>query len=224
MDVSPAQNEAINLARARGLRNRDSSDLSVWQKAMTLLVYTKADFEHPPKWIEYVAKKLPRDQVRIRRDWDRFLKFCSVVALWQSFGRKMPVDISFKDYCVAYRLLEPVFASTLLSLRAQKDVVSGAVGKLYKRRQRAVTAREVAEELGWKKAVVYKHLKRAAKNHLVEYEHGTRERNVKPVLPIDQCVGQFLPSPQKVLKRHPELGEKVKYVDPLSGKWKAVHQ
>jgi len=191
---------------------------------MSLLVYRKGDFEHPPKWIEYVAKKLPRDEVRVRRDWDRFLKFCSAVALWRSFGQKKPVDISFRDYCIAFRILEPVFASSLHSVRAQKDVLGGAVAKLYKRSRQAITAKEVAEELGWKEPLVYKHLKKALRNHLVKYEGGTRERNLKPILPIDQGVARFLPSPQSVLKHHPKLGHKVKYVDPLSGKWKVVRR
>jgi len=73
VDLSPAQSRAIVVARARGPLKRDYSDLPIWQRAMSLLVYRKGDFEHPPKWIEYVAKKLPRDEVRVRRDWDRFL-------------------------------------------------------------------------------------------------------------------------------------------------------
>ncbi len=222
MDRGPAQNRAVNLARARRPINPDCSDLPVWQRAMSLLVYKKGDFEHPPKWLEYVARRLPRNQERVRRDWDRFLKFCTVVALWQSFGQKKPVDISFIDYCIAYRILEPVFATTLHRQRSQEDILGRAVAKLYERFQRAVTVREIAEELEWKGSLVYKRLKRAAKNRLVKYEDVTRERNLKRVLPIDQGVRRFLPSPRSVLKHYPELGDKVKFVDPLSGKWKVV--
>jgi hypothetical protein len=224
IDLSRAQSRAIVLARARGPRNPDCSDLPVWQRAMSLLVYKKGDFEHPPKWMEYVARKLPLDQVRVRRDWDRFLKFCSAVALWRSFGKKQPIDIAFKDYCIAYRILDPVFASTLQSLRAQENVLGGAVARLHKQLRRAVTVHEISDELGWKESLVYKHLKSALRKHLVKYEDGTREHNVKRVLPIDSGVGRFLPNPRSVLKHHSELGDRVKYVDPLSGKWKAVHR
>jgi len=112
VDLSPAQSRAIVRARARRPLIPDRSDLPVWQKAMSLLAYKKGDFENLPEWMEYVATKLPLDEVRVRRDWDRFLKFCGAVALWQSFGKKRPVDISFKDYCIAFRILEPVFALT----------------------------------------------------------------------------------------------------------------
>jgi hypothetical protein len=224
VDDSPKQNRAVVLARARKPRNPDYSDLPVWQKAMSLLVYTKGDFEHPPKWLQYVARKLPLGEVRIRRDWDRFLKFCSAVALWQSFGKAKPVDISFEDYCVAYRLFERVFLSTLQCSRAQEDVLSNAVAKLYKRLQRGVTVEEIAEELGWDRRSIYKPLKRSVKNHFVKYEGVSRERNVKRVLPIDRGVTRFLPSPQSVLRHYPKLGKKVKYVDPLSGKCKVVER
>jgi hypothetical protein len=224
VDLSPAQSRAIVRARARRPLIPDCSDLPIWQKAMSLLVYKKGDFEHPPEWIEYVATKLPLDEVRVRRDWDRFLKFCAAVALWRSFGRKKPVDISFKDYCIAFRILEPVFASALQSVRAQNDVLGAAVATLYKRFQRPVEVQEIAEEMGWKESLAYKNVKKAAKNHLAKYEAGTREHNLKRVLPIDQGAVRFLPSPRSVLKHYPELGDKVKYVDPLSGKWKAVRR
>jgi hypothetical protein len=224
VDLTPSQSRAIVLARARGPCNPDCSDLPLWQRAMSLLAYTKGDFGHPPKWIEYVAKKLPRDQVRVRRDWDRFLKFCSAVSLWQSFEKKKPVDISFVDYCIAYRILEPVFAATLQSLRVQENVLGSAVAKLYKRFRRAVTVREIAEKLEWKESLVYKRLNKALKNHLVKYEDGTRERNLKRVLPIDEGIGRFLPSPRSVLRHNRELGKSVKYVDPLTGTWKKVRR
>jgi len=224
VDESPKQNRAIVLSRARGPRIPDCSDLPVWQRAMSLVAYKKGDFEHPPKWIEYVAKKLPRDKVRVRRDWDRFLNFCSAVALCRSFGKNNPVDIAFEDYCIAYPILEPVSASTLHSLGTRECALGSAVARLYKRSRQPVTVHEIAHELAWKKSLVYKQLQNAREHRLVKYEDGTHEQNVKRVLPIDGGVGRFLPSPQSVLKHHPELGDKVKYVDPLDGKWKVVRR
>ena len=84
--------------------------------------------------------------------------------------------------------------------------------------------KEIAEELNWKAARVYKQLKIAAKGGLVKYEEGTREKNLKRVLPIGRGLSRFLPSPRMILKQNRELGNKVKYVDPLSGKWKAVRR
>jgi hypothetical protein len=222
VDESPEQNRRIVLARSRKPRKSDCVDLPLWQKAMSLVKYKKGDFEHPPKCLEYVAKNLPPDKVRVRRDWDRFLNFCSAVARVRAFDSQKPVDISFEDYCIAYRILEPVFASTLHNLRSQECFLGNAVSTLSRRHKRAVTVQEIAKELGWKEALVYKQLKAAVRKRLVKYESGTRERNVKRVLPIGRGTGRFLPHPRSVLKHNPELGEKVKYIDPFTGNRKVV--
>jgi hypothetical protein len=133
----------------------------------------------------------------------------------------MATDIEFEDYCVAYRILEPVFASTLHNLPTQAVMLAEAVRKLNHRLKRPVTTHEIAKELNWKKALVHKHKKVAVKQKLIEYEPGTREKNVKRLIAHDEAVG-FLPHPRLVLKRNPEIGRKVKYVDPFTGKWKKV--
>jgi energy-coupling factor transporter ATP-binding protein EcfA2 len=81
VDASPSQNLAIVTARAQEPRSVNRKDLPIWQTAMSLLKYKKGDFEHPPKWLKYVAKHLPLDNVRVRRDWDRLLTFSSAIAL-----------------------------------------------------------------------------------------------------------------------------------------------
>lgn len=87
IDTSAKQSLAILRARAKGPRFIDRSDLPVWQAAMSALKCGKQDFQHPPKWLDYVAKRLPRD-VRVRRDWDRFLTFCCAIALCRSHRSK----------------------------------------------------------------------------------------------------------------------------------------
>jgi hypothetical protein len=135
----------------------------------------------------------------------------------------MATDIEFEDYCVAYRILETVFASTLRGLPAQAVMLAEAVRRLNHRLNRPVTTREVAKELNWKDSLVHKHKKFAVKRKLIEYESGTREKNVKRLVARNEAVG-FLPHPRLVLKRNPEIGRKVKYVDPFTGKWKKVER
>jgi hypothetical protein len=88
IDISREQSLAILEARARGPKTIDRRDLPIWRAAMSLLKYNKGDFEHPPKWLQYVARHLPLDDVRVRRDWDRFLTFCGAIALCRSFRRQ----------------------------------------------------------------------------------------------------------------------------------------
>ena len=86
---------------------------------------------------------------------------------------------------------------------------------------KSITVHEVACKLDWKESRLYKHIKNAVKTGLIKYERGTRERNVKRLLPRDHSAG-FLPHPRVVLKRNPEIGRKVKYVDPFTGEWKTL--
>lgn len=130
-------------------------------------------------------------------------------------------DIEFEDYCVAYRIFEPVFASTLHDLPGQEVLLARAVGTLNRRRKRAVTVQEIAKKLDWKESQVYKHKENAVKLGLIKYESGTHEKNVKRLLPVHHST-RFLPHPRLVMKRNPEIGRKVKYVDPFTGEWKTM--
>ncbi len=218
-DESPAQNLAIVLARVERPRTADNSDLAVWQMATSLLTYQSGDFQKPPSWLRFVAERLPLSKVRVRRDWDRFLSFCSAIALCRAGGlRDVPVDLTFPDYCVAYQIFEPVLAATLRGVRTQELELGRAVSKLNKQLRRAATVKEIAEKLNWKESLAYKYVPRAVSKGLVRYEPGpTKEANIKRVLAIDDGTEGFLPSPVSVLRNNSELGKQVDYIDPFTG-------
>jgi len=215
ISTSRAQTLAIYQARAEGPRIRKTTDLPVWWAATFMLKYEKDDFEHNPPWLRYVAKKLPRDDVRGRRDWSRFLSFVSAVALCRGYRDGHPVDITFSDYCVAYRILEPVFAFTRRTSLTNERELAAAVAALAKRSGKSVTIRQIAKKLKWKEKVVYKRAKAAAKSGLIEYEKETRERNLKLIRVRGDLENGFLPNPVDVLRHNPQIGERVRYVDPF---------
>jgi len=218
-DESAEQNLAIVVARAAGPSTIDDRDLPLWQRATSLLVPKEGDFKNPPSWIRYVAENLPLGKVRVRRDWDRFLSFCNAIALCRGGRRspERPLDITFPDFCVAYRIFEPVFASTILGVRTQELALSNAVAKLNTRLRRPATVQEIADELGWKPSLVYKYVKNAVERRVLEYEPGAREKNVKRLLARLDANEGFLPKPAIVLRANPEIGKEVEYVDPFSG-------
>ena len=220
-DDSPKQNLAILLSRAAKPRPREVGDLPIWQTAMSKIRCRPADLRNPPKWLLDVAKRLPLSDVRVRRDWSRILSFCSAAALLRGFESKEPVDIKFEDYCVVYRILEPILAESLKGSDAPEYRVARAVAKLNKREERPATVREIAKELGWKESRVYKHLKSAVRRKLIKYQKGTRERNLRPIIARANA-GHFLPSPPSVLRRNPAIGKEVRYVDPFTGRRKKV--
>ena len=218
-DETPEQNLAIVLARASGQRATNYQDIPAWRVATSRLACREGDFENPPSWVRFVAEHLPLGKVRVRRDWDRFMSFCSAIALCRAGARRSdgPLDFIFSDYCVAYRILEPVFASTLRGIRTQELDLGNAVAKLNKKLQRAASIQEIASELGWKDSLVYKHAKNAVQRRVLEYEPGTREKNEKRLLAREDGSEGFLPKPALVLKENPDIGKEVEYVDPFTG-------
>ena len=197
--------------------------LEVWRQAIRLL---KASYDGDfvfPSWFEYVAEQVPRDKVRARRDWARFLALIQAIALCrsQADGDK---EITFADYCVAYRIFNLAFTATAYTLNQNELELQRAVIRLNKQHGRAVTTKEIREELGWHDSMTYKFVREAMKHKLVQQESGTREKNVKRFLPVPDSYGTFLPRPKKVLDNAEELGQSIKYLDPFTGKWETVNR
>jgi len=217
-DEGPAQSRAILVAKASAPPSITHDDLPVWQKAMSML--KPGDFRNPPQWLQDVAKQVSCNNVRVRRDWSRFLTLCQAVALCRrpALRSNQVLDITFPDYCVAYKIFEPIFAAALSGLPSREVELSRIVATLNHQYGRPVTFREVASELGWKRSLVYKHARRAVRHRLVEYEPGTRECNLKRLTARADYNHGFLPRPRVVFDHNPDIGLEARYVDPFTGK------
>jgi len=217
-DESPEQTLEILRAKIRPQPKMDEQRLGVWRTATSLLTARPGDFEQPPAWLDFVAAQVPRSNVRVRRDWPRFLTFCCAVALCSGRRKKdVPLNITFEDYCVAYKILNPVFAATLEGIPSEEITLVRAVAKLVDQLKRGITVDEVARSLGWKYGLARKRLLAACAKKLISLVPGTNERNLKYYTATERPVGRFLPSPRTVLKNCPELGGVVIYVNPFTG-------
>ena len=195
--------------------------LATWQEALRMIGRRKLTFRFPP-WFLGIAELVPTQHVRVRRDWERFLTFCKAVALCQNFAssKKDPkeIAISFPDYCVAYKILNPALASTICNLHEREISLSNAVRILHKQNQKPVTVAEVIRHLGWEKSLIYKYLGPAIQHKLIKQIPGTRQSNHKLLEPEPGSQTRFLPSPKTVLKTVDGVGQDVRYVSPLTGK------
>jgi hypothetical protein len=217
-DESPDQTREILRAKIRSRPKMNAQQLTVWRAATSLLTARPGDFENPPAWLDFVADQVPRDNVRVRRDWPRFLTFCCAVALCSGRRKKdVPLNITFEDYCVAYKILNPVFAATLEGIPTEEIELVRAVAKLDDGNGRGATVGMITESLGWKSALVYKRLRAACAKKLISRVPGSHERNQKYYRATERLVGRFLPSPRTVLENRPELGGEVIYVNPFTG-------
>ena len=109
-------------------------------------------------------------------------------------------------------------ASTTYGVHENEIALAKAVKELSKKIRGAVTAHQIAEHLKWKDSLVYKYVEPAVGHQLVRYEVGTREKNIKPLLPVPGKSTRFLPPPPLVFQQNEEIGPFVEYVDPTTGK------
>jgi hypothetical protein len=217
-DESPEQTLEIMRAKIRPRPKMDEQRLTVWRAATSLLTARPGDFEQPPAWLDFVAAQVPRDDVRVRRDWSRFQIFCEAVALCSGRRKKdVPLNITFEDYCVAYKILNPVFAATLEGIPDKEIELVRTVAKLAEQPGRGVTVNEIADSLGSTYAPVRKRVLAACSKKLISVVPGTNERNVKYYRATERPVGRFLPSPRTVLENCPELGDEAIYINPFTG-------
>jgi hypothetical protein len=220
-DESDAQNLAVLKAQLETPKRVRVPNLSRWRAVFNALVPSKGDLPLSPKWLTFVAKRVPRQLVRVRRDWDRFLILLKAIALTRRCpGTRTKVNVEFQDYCVAYRILEPALAATMQGVPGQELEIVKAVRALS-RTNRDVTVKDVARHLGRNIHVTYKYARKAINHDFLKYAPGRRERNLKPLETTSKRPG-FLPKPVIVLKNNPELGNSVRFVDPFKGKSRRI--
>jgi hypothetical protein len=211
------------LQPAAGNGSNPSTPIEVWQEATRILGQQTPRFEFP-QWFGVVADLIPVDHIRARRDIDRFRSLLEAVALCRSFsdGRRdsnnQVIEVNFADYCVAHTILNDALSATYRGTHPQALQVANTVVRLNRKTGCAVTVDEIKEALQWERPLVYKWLKRAANDGLVAYEPGTQQKNQKLVLPGPVRNLRFLPSPERILEKRPDLGDRVRYVDPITGK------
>ncbi len=83
-DESEAQTQAILKSIVRGTDEASGTPTGVFQEAVRLIRERRVSFQCP-SWLENVAECVPSSDVRVRRDWARFLTFCKAFALCRSF-------------------------------------------------------------------------------------------------------------------------------------------
>jgi hypothetical protein len=221
IDTSPQQSLAIIKSKLRPRSEESGPPTEVFQEAVRILTRDQVSFTYPP-WFDYVAGKLPVNEVRVRRDWGRFLYFCECIAMCRRFARgqekEQSVEIDFADFCVAYRLLNKAFTATIEDVPEQEIEIGKAVREFYKKSSRPVDVSSIAATLGWNGSKVYKHVKSAIQSGVVAYQAGTHPHNAKRLVPTDRMTCDFLPSPKKVFDANRDIGLKVRYVHPITGK------
>lgn len=228
VDESPAQTAAVvkSVFATRIKVKPNSKTLKVWREAVRLIT-TDVPVIAIPDWLRAVAEKIPTQEPRARRDATRFLSLLQAVALCRSYsdGRREQaghLEIDFADYCVAHRLFQRAFTSTLAGVHTNEIALGRAVRTISRHQEQPVTFQQLAEYLGWNVPTIYKWAKVATMHKVVRVANGTAKFNRKSLLPGKNLPKRFLPSPRTILRKIATLPESVAFVDPLTGEEVAI--
>ena len=222
MNESTDQTKAvIRAALQERAAAKDKKDLRVWRRAFRLLARPKTQFVFP-KWFPALANNIPAGDPRARRDVYRFLGLLQAVALCESYGdgrrdKAGPIPIKFTDYCVAYKIAEPAFATTYLGVSPRIEEIADAVSYHYRKHDRGISIKELIRHLGWGPQPVYRWTKAAVESNVIAYEPRQFPRNEKRLLPGVQQRHRFLPDPGLIM-RDCDLGDVISYFNPIIGR------
>ena len=204
--------------------------LSDWHDAFRILRTNVPSFRYPG-FFDYLAEHVPAGNSRARRDAPRFLSFLQAVALCQGFsdGRRekaeKEIEINFADYCVAFAICSGAFTSTYVGAHPMALEFAKAVRHLCGKSNKPVTTKDVQGHLKWKNQVAHKWRAVAVRQKLVQCKPGTHPNNKKPLMPGPAKHGTtFLPDPRVVFRERPDIGNVVRYVDPITGKEKVLRR
>jgi hypothetical protein len=195
--------------------------IQVWREAIRVLSEDLRGFRYP-EWFTFLAERIPAAETRARRDAERFLSLLKAVAACSSLsdGRrdeKGDIQINLADYCIAYEILNEAFAFTYGGAHPHALMVAETVRKLRGDFKRPVTVKEVAEHHGWEQPLAYKWVNVAIESKLIVREAGTREKNLKRLIPRAAAESTFLPHPTLVLRDGQDAAKFVRYIHPLTG-------
>jgi hypothetical protein len=166
-----------------------------------------------PEWLCFIAERLPAEQVRVRRDFKRFISLLQIIGLCSS---RTPAEIQFSDYCIAHRILEKAFSSTVLSASEQEVSLVSVVERMTRGDSEGVPVEAIAAELDWSEPLVRKVLKKTIRKKLLKDDGVRRESNRKRYLPGISNT-EFLILPRKVMRKFPALAN-CTFQDPITGK------
>lgn len=128
------------------------------------------------------------------------------------------LEVQFADFAITAIVFDKVFVESLHSARDKATETRTIVERISKRKNsQPVDAMELAKELGISKDSAYERMRRAETAGTIKRVNKPEKGNRKLFLPTPRP--RFIPDPEELFQKIPELGNESKFVHPLTGKW-----
>jgi len=225
-DQSPTQTAKIMEATLDDDGGLQPGEREVWHEVQRLIAKRAANLRiDKPDWIKDIVPHVRNDNLRARRYFAAYWSACKTVALIRSFRSQGQVEqeptsitVRFTDLAIAALIFGPVFEQSLdrasdddLEVRQCVERLASANG------DKAVSARQVALDMGISPDRAYSALRKALEAGSVSRANQPAKSNLKLYLPSKSQ--PFLPESADLFHKIDGVPTSVKFVHPLTGKW-----
>jgi hypothetical protein len=221
VDESRQQTRRIVEAYPQTGESLSREERRVWHTVHRLLekkIGTKVIF---PTWFTEIAKRLFVDDLRVRRYYPAFVEACRTISVIRSFqaGRKLSkhgqLEVDFVDFAITALIFDSVFVESLHLNKSAGEATRKLVEEIAAKGKRAVDVKDVARKLKVSKDQAYAKLRYAERAGVIRRANKPERSNRKVYLPAPRP--RFVPDPEELFRKLKGLGDKVRFVHPLTG-------
>jgi DNA primase len=221
IDESPEQTRRIAEAYTQTGESVSRKERKVWHTVHSLLekkIGTEVIF---PTWFSEIAKRLFVDDLRVRRYYPAFVEACRTVTLIRSFqpdrkpSKHGQLEVDFADFAITALIFDSVFVESLHLNKTAGETTRKLVEEIVARKSRPVDVRDIMKELKVSKDQAYSKLRYAESAGVIQRANKPEKSNHKLFLPAPRP--RFVPDPEKLFRKLKGLGNKVRFVHPITG-------
>ena len=199
-------------------------EIRVWRYAHHLLAHRAEEARIKfPGWVHEISAAAYDKNIRMRRYINAFATACESVALIRSFlpghydKRKGLITVHFSDFAGASLIFVPAFQESLHRGTEETDRTRALVERLAARKEnKSVTWRDIADELEISKDKAYRLLREARAAGAI-YRSNKPEKGNAKLYRVTEWPA-FIPDPETLFQKLPELGKRVRFIHPLTGR------
>jgi hypothetical protein len=174
-----------------------------------------------PIWFEEIPKQLFVDDLSVRRYYPAFAEACRTVCLIRSFqvdhkdAKQGELTVDFADFAITALIFDSVFVESLHLNKAAGEATRRLVEEIVACKSRPVGVKDIMKKLKVSKDQAYSKLRYAERAGVIRKVNKPEKSNRKLFLPAPRR--RFVPDPEKLFQKLKGIGDKVRFIHPLTG-------
>ena len=127
------------------------------------------------------------------------------------------ITVEFADFAITALIFNSVFVESLHLNKAAGEATRRLVEEIVARKGKPVNVKDIMKKLKVSKDQAYSKLRYAERAGVIRRANKPEKSNRKLFLPTPRP--RFVPDPEKLFRKLKGLGERVRFVHPLTGEW-----